>query len=567
MKTAIRYSGQIKRSILIIEKNEKNRELLREALQPKYDLQFVCSGAEAFIHLHKERISLVIVDMNENQDDRTAFLDLYFETDEYKSIPVTVITSDTEMELYAIRIGVADFISKSLEAPELILAKCDRVIELSFDRMLVRSTENDVLTGLYTPEFFFQYVRQILDYTRREERDALVLDVEHFHLINEIYGREFGDRLLQQIADALRKLKPETDGIVCRSGVDNFYVYCKHLEGYDAILSAMDEVLSLPELQQFRVRIGVYLHVDHDIEPERWFDRAKKACDQLRGDYTRSIAIYDANLMEKSVFEERLVYDIRRAIEKEELLVYYQPKFDIQKEVPRLSSAEALVRWNHPGYGLIGPDKFIPVFERNGIIQLVDDYIWRKTARQIRIWRDKYGFVLPVSVNVSHIDIFDEHLEQKLKDIVEENGLTPEALSLEITESAYSSNAGRLIEFANNMRKSGYKIAMDDFGVGSSSLNMLTQLPFDVLKLDMQFVRNMEKDQKSRKMVDLVIDIARFLEVTCVAEGVESAEQYHLLKDMRCEFAQGYYFSRPVSVDRFEKLIEKDLDYHIGPAE
>ncbi|MBQ9010018.1 MAG: EAL domain-containing protein, partial [Clostridia bacterium] len=499
MKTAIRYSGQIKRCILALENNVANREVLKTALMPKYDLQFVSSGAEAFLHLHKERISLVIVDLNEEQEDRMAFLDLYFKSDEYKSIPVTVITSDTETELYAIRLGVADFISKSFEAPELILAKCDRVIELSFDRMLVRSTENDVLTGLYTPEFFFQYVRQILDYTRHEGRDALVLDVEHFHLINEIYGREFGDRLLQQIADALRKLKPETDGIVCRSGVDNFYVYCKHLDGYDAILSAMDEVLSLPELQQFRVRIGVYHYVDHDIDPERWFDRAKKACDTLRGDYTRSIAFYDANLMEKSVFEERLVYDIRRAIDDEELLVYYQPKFDIRGENPRLAGAEALVRWNHPGYGLIGPDKFIPVFEKNGIIQLVDDYIWRKAARQIRDWKDRYGIEVPISVNVSHIDIFNEHLEQKLRDIVEGNGLTPDAFSLEITESAYSSNAGRLIEFASNMRYSGYKIAMDDFGVGSSSLNMLTQLPFDVLKLDMQFVRNMEKNRKSRK--------------------------------------------------------------------
>ncbi|MBQ8095449.1 MAG: EAL domain-containing protein [Clostridia bacterium] len=559
MKSVIRYSGQIRRKILILETSGASQGILNEALCEKYDLCFVNTGAEALIELHKEKYSLVIVDLNENQEDRVAFLDLFFKSDDLKSIPTTVITSDTELELYAIRLGVADFISKSFEASELILAKCDRVIELAFDRMLVKSTENDPLTGLYTPDFFFQYVRQILNYTSREERDALVLDVEHFHLINEIYGRDFGDRLLKEMADALRKLKPETDGIVCRSGVDCFLVYCKHLEGYDAITSAMEEVLNLPELQRFRVRIGVYHHVDHSIEPERWFDRAKKACDQLRGDYTRSISVYDENLMEKSVFEERLVYDIKRAIENEELLVYYQPKYDIQVDVPRLASAEALIRWNHPEYGLIGPDKFIPLFEKNGMIQLVDDYMWRRTARQIAAWRDKYGFVLPISVNVSHIDIFDEHLEEKLESITEANNLTPDAISLEITESAYSSSADRLIMFAENMRKRGYKIAMDDFGVGSSSLNMLTQLPFDVLKLDMQFVRNMEKDRKSRKMVDLVIDIAKFLEVTCVAEGVETKAQYQLLRDMRCDYAQGYYFSKPVNAEKFEKLIEAEL--------
>jgi EAL domain-containing protein (putative c-di-GMP-specific phosphodiesterase class I) len=208
---------------------------------------------------------------------------------------------------------------------------------------------------------------------------------------------------------------------------------------------------------------------------------------------------------------------------------------------------------------MISPGDFIPLFESNGLIRKIDNYVWNKTAEQIRYWKDKFGFSLPVSVNVSRIDIFDPYLLNKLGKILEDNSLSEEDLMLEITESAYSENADTLTEVTENLRASGFMIEMDDFGSGYSSLNMITTIPIDVLKLDMKFIRNMENDDRSMKLVELIIDIARFLDVTVVAEGVETKSQFDLLKCMGCQVIQGYYFSKTVPADEFEAFILKEI--------
>ena len=208
---------------------------------------------------------------------------------------------------------------------------------------------------------------------------------------------------------------------------------------------------------------------------------------------------------------------------------------------------------------MISPGYFIPLFESNGSIQKVDHYVWKKAAKQIREWKDKYNYDIAVSVNVSRIDIFDPKLQNKLREILKENGLNERELMLEITESAYADNANTLIGVTESLRNSGFLIEMDDFGSGYSSLNMITTLPIDVLKLDMKFVRNMEKDEKSMKLVELIIDIAKFLNVPVVAEGVETQSQLDTLKKMGCNVIQGYYFSKPVPAEEFEKFIEKEI--------
>ena len=205
---------------------------------------------------------------------------------------------------------------------------------------------------------------------------------------------------------------------------------------------------------------------------------------------------------------------------------------------------------------MISPGAFIPLFEENGLIQLLDDYVWKEAAAQIRAWKDKFGVTLPVSVNVSRIDIYDPNLKDNLLQIVEKNGLTTKDLYLEVTESAYAEDAGRLIEVVEELRRCGFKIEMDDFGSGYSSLNMLSTLPIDVLKLDMKFVRNMLEDSKSYRLIEIIMDIAKYLAVPVVAEGVEVEEQLKLLKQVGCEIIQGYYFSKPVPPEEFEKFFE-----------
>jgi EAL domain-containing protein (putative c-di-GMP-specific phosphodiesterase class I) len=225
-----------------------------------------------------------------------------------------------------------------------------------------------------------------------------------------------------------------------------------------------------------------------------------------------------------------------------------------------LSSAEALIRWKHPELGMISPGDFIPLFESHGLIHYIDEYVWNEAARQISAWRGKLGFTLPMSVNLSRTDIFDPELEKKLLDIIDGNGLTPDNLKLEVTESAYTDNANQLIAVIDKLRTDGFQIEMDDFGSGYSSLNMLSTLPIDVLKIDMKFIRNIHQGSKEYRLVELILDIARYLNVPVVAEGVETEEQCDMLRNSGCDLVQGYFFSRPLPPQDFEGLIHKEME-------
>ena len=203
---------------------------------------------------------------------------------------------------------------------------------------------------------------------------------------------------------------------------------------------------------------------------------------------------------------------------------------------------------------MISPGDFIPLFESNGLIQKLDRYVWKEAARQIGDWKKRYGISVPVSVNVSRMDIYYPKLRDDFMVLLKENDLDVKELMLEITESAYADNADQLVNVIEKLRNDGFMIEMDDFGSGYSSLNMLTTIPIDALKMDMKFIRNMQKDEKSMKLVELVLDIADFLQVPVIAEGVETEEQMQLLKERGCAIIQGYYFSKPVPPEEFEKF-------------
>jgi EAL domain-containing protein (putative c-di-GMP-specific phosphodiesterase class I) len=278
-----------------------------------------------------------------------------------------------------------------------------------------------------------------------------------------------------------------------------------------------------------------------------------------RGNYKERVIVFDEQVREREIYEQRLLNDLRRALDSYEFEVYYQPKYDIQAEPPQLVSAEALVRWRHPELGMIPPGDFIPLLEKNGQISAVDKYVWTEAARQIVRWRDKYGVTIPVSVNLSRVDVFDPALERTLDGILSEYRLDQSALKLEVTESAYTENADQVIQVVESLRAKGYQVEMDDFGTGYSSLNMLSAMPIDVLKMDRAFIRNIEHDEKDIQLVALILDIARNLKIPVVAEGVETEEQMKLLKNLGCALAQGYYFSRPLHSADFEELFIRPM--------
>lgn len=550
-----------KRRILIVDDEEINREILGNILQETYDVFYAGDGKMAMEMLGEKNadFSLILLDLMMPVMDGFEVLGLLQKDETLKHIPVIVMTSEKSAEVKSIKLGAYDFITKPYDMPEVILARCERIIELNEDKNIIRAAEKDELTGLYTREFFFEYIRRFEHVASVQKMDSVVLNIDHFHMINEMYGREVGDKVLCSTANTLTEMFGNEAFIASRTDADSFYLYMDHRENYDGVFDGLqDELSHLTHLPRIRFRIGICQDVDKSMAAESRFDHAKLACDHIRGDYTKQIYYYNKEDYDRELYGERLINDMEDAIKNRDFVVYYQPKFNIQTKKPHLRSAEALIRWKHPELGMVSPGSFIPLFESNGLIQKLDRYVWEEAASQIRKWKEQFGIYIPVSVNVSRIDIYDPELENRLTGLMEKNGLSTEDLMLEITESAYSENANGLIEVVNHLRDRGFKIEMDDFGSGYSSLNMLTTIPIDVLKLDMKFVRNMHKDEKSLKLVELIIDIARFFGVPLVAEGVEDEAQFKTLKEMGCEVIQGYYFSKPVPAEEFEKFVEEE---------
>ncbi len=551
------YPKKLKRRILIVEDEEINREILANILEDYYEVSCAENGAQALqlLREHTAPYSLILLDLLMPVMSGEEFLTEIKADEQLSGIPVIVMTSEKPAEVSSIKMGADDFITKPYDSPEVILARCERIIQLYEDNSIIRSAEKDELTELFTREFFQEYVRQIDSYDEAAD-DAIVINIEHFHMINEMFGRETGDEVLKKLAGMLLRVFGNGTCIGCRPDADYFYLYVDHRDSYDNVFAGLSEELAgYSHIPKIRIRAGIYQNVDRHISIEDRFDHAKLACDRIRGDYTKQINYYSKELNDADLYHERLINDIDDAIANRDLIVFYQPKYGIQSEKPVLRSAEALIRWKHPELGMISPGDFIPLFESNGLIQKLDHYVWREAAARIRDWKERFDYTLPVSVNVSRVDIYDPELEQRLLDILEENGLSTSELMLEITESAYADDAKGLTEVINNLRNRGFKIEMDDFGTGYSSLNMITSIPIDVLKIDMSFIRNMNKDEKSRKLVELVMDIAKFIKVPAVAEGVEDESQLKALKEMGCELIQGYYFSRPVPPEEFEKFI------------
>jgi EAL domain-containing protein (putative c-di-GMP-specific phosphodiesterase class I)/GGDEF domain-containing protein len=412
---------------------------------------------------------------------------------------------------------------------------------------------------LYSRNFFFEYANRIYTYHPEMRMDAVVLNIEQFHSINEMNGRDFGDDVLRLIGNEIRAFLAETDGIASRIDGDHFDIYCSQQPDYHALLGRFQaKVDGLSPNVNIHLRMGVTPWRE-DVEPILLFDRARTACNMVRGHYKNALMVYSEDMRLREMLNQRLLNDLAAATQERQLQVYYQPKYDVQCNPPRLASAEALIRWKHPELGMISPGDFIPLFEGNGLIHVVDNYVWDEAASQVARWRDRFGVTLPISVNLSRADVFDRDLEDRLVSLIENNGLSYGDLMLEVTESAYTDNAMELLDVIARLRERGFKVEMDDFGSGYSSLNMLSKMPIDVLKMDMKFVRHIEESETDLRLVKLILDIAEYLKLHVVAEGVETEGQLGLLKDAGCGLIQGYLFSRPLPAEEFEQLIKREL--------
>ena len=556
-----KVADDIRHLVMVVDDEQINREMLGFILSSEYEVLYAADGREAMeqLHSHQNMLSLVLLDLKMPVMDGFEVLSRMREEQLLTRIPVIVLTSEKQAEVQSLRAGAVDFITKPYDLPEVILARVQRNIELAEDSQIIQATEFDPMTGLYMREYFNQYATQLDQYHAERRMDALALDVNHFHLLNELNGREYGDQVLRQIADSLRGWLQDVRGIASRTIADHFIIYCEHRDSYEDLMKhLLDGLTGMLQSDRVSLRLGVYPDVDRTVDVERRFDRAQLACNTIRGIYTQNIAYYDQKLYEKEIFSEHLIGDIDEAIASHQLKVYYQPKYAIQGARPVLESAEALIRWIHPEIGMISPAMFVPLFEQNGLVRKIDRFVWREAAAQIADWKRRYGRIVPVSVNVSRINLYDPKLPDEFCALMEEFDLQPQDYMLEITESAYTEETDQLIGSVEKLRERGFRIEMDDFGAGYSSLNTLSILPIDTLKLDMGFIRGMEQDPRSVRLIEIVMEIAKYLSVPMLAEGVETQDQLMRLQKLGCDIVQGYFFSAPVPPEQFELFIARE---------
>ncbi len=549
-----------KRNVLIVEDEEVNARMLAMILSERYACMTAGNGREALemIRENPAVISLIMLDLNMPVMDGLTLLNILHNDSVLKRIPVIVLTSETKAEVQCLQYGAVDFIKKPYDMPDVILARVQRIIELAEDRQLIEDVELDPLSGLYTKQFFREYVSYMDRYNPDEKMDLIACNIDHFHLLNEMYGRAFGDQILRQIGEAVLLFLKKHPGLACRNEADQFYIYCRHLPSEDDLQELISAAARNDTRIRVRMRTGIFPLCDKSIDAETRMDNVKAACDSLRGDRSRNTAVYNPDLHNEELFQERLLIDMEDALREKQFRIYYQPKFDIRNDTPALNSLEALIRWDHPSLGLLTPGRFVPMFEKNGLVRTLDYYVWKETAAQLAEWKRKYGLPVSVSVNVSRIDLFDPQLPDIIRDIIESNGLQKHDLHLEITESAYSDEFETVRQAVQSLQNSGFLIEMDDFGTGYSSLAVINTLPVDILKLDMQFIKNIHTDAKSYELLKLLIGIARFIHAPVIAEGAETEEQVSLLKEAGCDIVQGYWFDGPLTAEQFEHKYLKE---------
>ena len=555
MKNIRHYKENIKRQVLIVENELSYQQILGRIVSCEYEPLYASNGQDALNILQNVNynVSLVLLELNVPKMDGYELLSIMMGDDSLKRIPVIALTNDKAAEIKSLQLGVQDFIVKPYDIPEIIVARVRHAILLAEESDIISRTEKDSLTGLTTKKYFYEFINEFDSYNPDAKMDAIAINIKRFHTINDMFGRKFGDRILVKVSKSLKQIMEKYNGLASRVESDTFYVYIASRDNYQEIIfKALDEVASdLNKDFHIDFKVGIYRNVDKSQSIEKRFDDALRALRQNDNSLSNTLVVYNREMHEKEIFEERLVLEFDKSIEEKQFIFYLQPKIDVSRSIYRLSSAEALVRWIHPIYGVISPGVFIPLFERHGLIQKLDFYIWNEAAAQVRKWKEEFNVTVPISINVSRVDLFNEHLVDELLAIVKRNNISVNELILEVTESAVVSDTSVMVENIKKLKENGFIIEMDDFGTGYSSLHMVSSLPIDALKIDMSFIKNIMTSSKDKRMVEIILQIAKLLKAKTIAEGVETLNQVNALRRMGVDIIQGYHFSMPLPIDEF----------------
>ncbi len=552
-----------KAKILIVEDNIVNREILREFLEDMYHIIEAEDGKAALDIMcsEKNEISAVLLDLVMPKMDGFTFLKEVKKIKGLSSIPIIVMTQsdDGKSEMTSLELGAADFIPKPYNYFS-IRQRLANILQLRDTAALRNTAEKDFLTGLLNKSTFYLKAAELINSSSENDYDIVCVNIEQFKLINDLFGETEGDALLISLASAMNEAAESFGGVAGRLHSDYFAICIVRQNDYSQKLVEKNASIINNRTCGINCRIvlryGVYEIDDKTLTINVMCDRANLAIKNIKGKFNKYLGFYDESLRNQILEEQRITNEMNNALLSGQFVAYYQPKFDLATE--KTIGAEALVRWVHPERGIIPPDKFIPLFEKNGFITSLDYYMWEEACKQIRRWIDLGHNPIPISVNISRVDIYNTLLCEMLDGLVKKYDIAPELLELEITESAYTENAEQMIATVSKLKELGFVVGMDDFGSGYSSLNMLNELPIDVLKLDMRFIQNAGLDKKSTvNIINFVVGLSKWMRIPVIAEGIKTKEQSTFLRAIGCRRGQGYYYAKPMPQDSFEALLLK----------
>lgn len=401
--------------------------------------------------------------------------------------------------------------------------------------------------------------KKMKKYRRKNVKAAMVhIRMEKYRNYCSCYGDKEGRALVGDFYDVIRRNITKKETFARHEMCDFGMLICYENEGQ--LVERIEKIMGLLDAKRPNIKLyfkaGINILDGEIMEPSEAYNRATIARAKIEDTHNENVSFFTQQMKEELLWERKVENDMERALINHEYKVYLQPKYSVDDE--KLAAAEALVRWVHPTEGLIAPYKFIPIFERNGFITKLDDYMIAEVAKLQAKWIAEGKKIVPISVNVSRAHFTRENLAEHICEIVDSYKVPHEAIELELTESAFFDDKETLIGIVNKMKNYGFAVSMDDFGAGYSSLNSLKELPIDVVKLDAEFFRGNDEEGKGKVIVSDAISLAKKLNMRIVAEGIETREQVDFLAENECDLIQGYYFAKPMPVEEFEVKVAED---------
>jgi diguanylate cyclase (GGDEF)-like protein len=569
-------AGLKRSSILIIDDDEQIRELLEAFLGENYDCTRARSAEEALDVLKTIKFDLVISDINMGG---ISGLDLVPYV--LKENPETVVVmvsgqQNIESAIAAMRAGAFDYITKPLDIYHVEAAVRRALVhqklladkkyyeenlqELVLERTaeIERLAHFDTLTDLPNRLLFGDRLTQALKHAQREDQmlGILLLFVDRFKNIHDTLGHTVSDRVLRDIAERISGSISE-GGTLSRFEGEEFALLLTDVKASGKVLKALRDVVELLKTpfvlddQELFVTasIGVSLFPTDGQSPQDLLKNAGVALDRAKSLGGNNYQFYRSDMNARAMERLTLEADLRRAVENEELMLHYQPQIDFATQ--RIVGAEALIRWQHSKLGLLPPLEFIPMAEDTGLILPIGDWVLRTACNQVALWEQAGLGNLRVAVNVSARQFQQKNFLERVAQIVGETAISPSSLELEITETSIMTNAAQVVVLLSALKDMGVRIAIDDFGIGYSSLGYLKRLPIDRLKIDRTFVSDATSDPDDAAIVMAIITLAHNLRLKVMAEGVETEEQLRFLQLLKCDEGQGYLFGKPMPADLF----------------